>query len=112
MAPTAFDEMGPPGACRPQYERVQRWLAETPIETMEIKRREAEDQERRQREAEEARMRQSEEERERADREARKALEERYNATIAAADAAMASKSWTEARGLYAQAGDLKPEET
>jgi uncharacterized circularly permuted ATP-grasp superfamily protein len=42
MATSAFDEMGPPGACRPQYERVQRWLAETPLETMEMKRREAE----------------------------------------------------------------------
>ena len=70
------------------------------------------EEERRRREAEEARKRQSEEERERADREARQALEQRYSEAILAADAAMGQKSWTEARGLYAQASDLKPEET
>ena len=42
MATGAFDEMGPAEACRPQYAQVQRWLQDTPAETMEIKRREAE----------------------------------------------------------------------
>ena len=42
MATQAFDEMGPPGSCRPQYERVRDWLAATSREVMETKRREAE----------------------------------------------------------------------
>jgi len=42
MTREAFDEMGPPGACRPHYARVRDWLAATPTETMETRRREAE----------------------------------------------------------------------
>jgi uncharacterized circularly permuted ATP-grasp superfamily protein len=39
----AFDEMGPmAGDCRPQYRLIRDWLAETPTETLELKRREAE----------------------------------------------------------------------
>src|SRR5258706_11149140 len=39
---SAFDEMGPTNACRSQYDAVRDWLAETPGETLQIKRREAE----------------------------------------------------------------------
>ncbi|MBL8697917.1 MAG: circularly permuted type 2 ATP-grasp protein [Alphaproteobacteria bacterium] len=42
MAGDAFDEMGPAGAVRAPYAQIERWLKETPAETMEIKRREAE----------------------------------------------------------------------
>jgi uncharacterized circularly permuted ATP-grasp superfamily protein len=38
----AFDETGLPGQCVPQYELIRRWLEETPRETIEMKRREAE----------------------------------------------------------------------
>ena len=39
---SAFDEMGPANASRAQYDAVRAWLAETPAETLHIKRREAE----------------------------------------------------------------------
>ena len=39
---SAFDEMGPANACRAQYDAVRAWLAETPAETLHIKRREVE----------------------------------------------------------------------
>ncbi len=96
---------------RKRREAEEAEAARLAAEAAEAERLRAED-ERRQREAEEARRRQSEEERERADREARRALDDSYNEAIAGADAAMATRSWTEARGLYAQASDLKPEET
>ncbi len=39
----AFDEMGPlDGGCRPQYQLIRDWLADTPAALMEQKRREAE----------------------------------------------------------------------
>jgi hypothetical protein len=101
---------------RAEEERKRREAEEAEAARLAAEAAEAErlraEEERRQREAEEARRRQSEEERERADRETRKALDDSYNQAIASADAAMAAKSWTEARGLYAQASDLKPEET
>jgi len=42
MAGEAFDEMGGPQSCRPQYARIRDWLAATPRATIETKRREAE----------------------------------------------------------------------
>lgn len=39
---SGFDEMGPAEACRPQYAAVRDWLAATPEETLQLKRREAE----------------------------------------------------------------------
>ncbi|MGV8839237.1 MAG: circularly permuted type 2 ATP-grasp protein [Bauldia sp.] len=41
--PSAFDEMTvAPGVCRPGYEGVQKWLADTPREVLELRRAEAE----------------------------------------------------------------------
>jgi uncharacterized circularly permuted ATP-grasp superfamily protein len=37
-----FDEMGPPGACRTQYQPIDQWLSAIPAETLQLKRREAE----------------------------------------------------------------------
>lgn len=37
-----FDEMGPPGAIRPAYEEIRRWLEETPRDVLDLKRRQAE----------------------------------------------------------------------
>ncbi len=51
-------------------------------------------------------------ERDRAEREGAKALEERYRSAIVSADEALAAKEYERARGLYAQASDLKPEES
>ena len=42
MAREAFDEMGPPGECRPQYARIRDWLSASSPEAMETRRREAE----------------------------------------------------------------------
>jgi uncharacterized circularly permuted ATP-grasp superfamily protein len=44
MDAAAFNEMGSTdgGGCRPQYRLIRDWLAETPLETLELKRREAE----------------------------------------------------------------------
>jgi hypothetical protein len=64
---------------------------------------------RREREAELAK--QSSEERERAERERIKALEESYRSAILGADEALAAGQHQQARGLYAQASDLKPQE-
>lgn len=52
------------------------------------------------------------EERDRMAREGSKAMEERYRSAIVNADEAMAVKDYERARGLYAEASDLKPEET
>ena len=73
--------------------------------------RQRQEQERLKREQEEALARQSVEERERAERERQKALEENYRAAIVSADEALAAGRHSDARGLYAQASDLKPEE-
>lgn len=48
----------------------------------------------------------------RQEREAKQALDERYNGVIRQADEALASKTYTAARDLYAQALDIKPDET
>ena len=37
-----FDEMGPAGACRTQYQPIGQWLTDTPAQTLQFKRREAE----------------------------------------------------------------------
>lgn len=52
------------------------------------------------------------EERERMLREGAKEMEERYRTALVAADEALAAKQYHEARGLYAQASDLMPEDT
>lgn len=68
--------------------------------------------ERRAKESAEAEARRLAEERDRMAREGAKALEERYRAAIVSADEALAAKEYERARGLYAQASDLRPEET
>ncbi|MEZ4738201.1 MAG: hypothetical protein R2818_02335 [Flavobacteriales bacterium] len=65
---------------------------------------------RKEREAEEALR--AAEERERQEREGAKAIEERYRSTILRADGALAEKNYSEARGIYAEASDIKPDET
>lgn len=52
------------------------------------------------------------EERDRLARGEAKALDERYRSALVSADEAMASKDYPRARGLYAEASDLKPQET
>ncbi len=74
--------------------------------------RERDEAERKRREAEDAEARRMAEERERQEREGLKAVDERYNAAILAADEAMAEKDWLRARGRYAEASDIKPQET
>ena len=64
------------------------------------------------REAQEEEARRLAAERDRLEREGAKALEERYRKAIVDADEAMATKDYTLARGLYAEASDLRPEET
>lgn len=59
-----------------------------------------------------AEARRREEERQRRERDDAKAMEERYRTAIVAADEALASKQYQQARGLYAEASDLRPEET
>ena len=74
--------------------------------------REAEEAERRRLEEAEAEARRAEEERERQAREAANALDERYRNTIARADEAFSALEYEVARGLFAEALDLKPQET
>lgn len=74
--------------------------------------RERAEAERRRKEQEEQAARLAAEERERLAREGARALEERYRTLITSADEAMAAKDYTTARGSYAQASDLRPEET
>jgi hypothetical protein len=62
--------------------------------------------------AEEEAARLAAEERERALRENAKALEEQYRSLITSADGALAAKDYSGARASYAQASDLRPEET
>ncbi len=63
-----------------------------------------------QRRLEEERLAREEEERQR--REGERATQERYDAAIAEADLALAELRYQEARDLFAQASDIKPEET
>jgi hypothetical protein len=64
------------------------------------------------REQQEAEARRIAAERERLAREDSKAMEERYRSAIVSADEALAAKEYERARGLYAEASDLRPEET
>jgi hypothetical protein len=68
--------------------------------------------ERKAREEQEAEARRLADERDRAARDEIKALDERYRTALVGADEAMATKDYPRARGLYAEASDLKPEET
>ncbi len=63
-----------------------------------------------QRRLEEERLAREEEERKR--REGERATQERYNTAVAEADLALAELRYQEARDLFAQASDIKPEET
>jgi hypothetical protein len=77
----------------------------------EMNDRQREEEERSRREREEAEERRLAEERERMEREGAKAIEERYRNTLASADEALTAKQYEEARGMYAQASDMKPGE-
>lgn len=68
-------------------------------------------EEKRRREAEAAAAAQAELERVRQQREGQRALDERYAAVVLEADNAMMAKDYPNARGLYAQALDIKPAE-
>jgi hypothetical protein len=74
--------------------------------------REREEAERLRQEREAAEALRAAEERERQAREGEKALDERYRASVLRADEALAEKSYEEARGMYAEASDIKPDET
>lgn len=74
--------------------------------------KERSDADRLRKEQEDADARRQAEERERQEREGAKAFEERYRATIVKADGSLAAKNYQEARGTYAEASDMKPEET
>ncbi|MFZ1331360.1 MAG: hypothetical protein WAR83_04200, partial [Flavobacteriales bacterium] len=76
----------------------------------EARKREEEERLKAERDAEAARL--SEADRDRAEREAAKAKEENYRNAILAADEALASKEYDVARSGYAQASDIKPDET
>ena len=65
---------------------------------------------RKEREAEEARL--AAEERDRKARESVQELDERYRASIVRADEALAAKDYLNARGIYGEASDIKPDET
>ena len=72
----------------------------------------ASEEERRRKQLEEEEAARAAAEAERLKREGEKALEEQYANAILQADEAFAANSYEEARGLYATASDLKPEET
>lgn len=96
-------------------EEEQRLKAERDAEAARLaaaSNREREEAERLRREAAEAEARRLADERERLEREGSKAVEERYRTAILEADEALAAKDWLRARGRYAEASDLKPEET
>jgi len=76
----------------------------------ESRKREEEERLKAERDAEAARMSQAD--RDRAERDAAKAKEENYRNAILAADEALAAKEYSVARGGYAQASDIKPDET
>lgn len=77
-----------------------------------LRAKEAEEAERRRLAEAEAEARRAEEERQRQAREAASALDERYRNTITRADEAFSALEYEEARGLFAEALDLKPQET
>jgi hypothetical protein len=77
----------------------------------EMNDRQRQEEERLRKEREEAEARQAAEERERREREGAKAMEERYRNTLVSADEALTAKQYQQARGLYAQASDMKPGE-
>ncbi|MFN3875483.1 MAG: hypothetical protein ACK4L7_06190, partial [Flavobacteriales bacterium] len=97
-----------------RYPKDRLAAIESELASREKQRAEAErlEAERRKREEEEAEARRLAEERDRMAREGAKALEERYRASVVAADEALAAKEYRRARGLYAEASDLKPQET
>ncbi len=68
--------------------------------------------ERLRREREEAEARRAAEERDRQAREGLKEKEERYRASIVRADEALAAKKYMDARSIYGEASDIKPDET
>ncbi|MBX2973459.1 MAG: hypothetical protein KF797_10170 [Flavobacteriales bacterium] len=70
------------------------------------------DAERRRKEQEDEAARRGAAERDRLARENAKALDEQYRGLIASADKALATKDYITARSSYAQASDLRPEET
>lgn len=72
----------------------------------------ASEEERRRKQLEEEEAALAAAEAERLRREGDKALEEQYANTILLADQAFAANNYQEARGMYATASDLKPEET
>ncbi|MBL7952323.1 MAG: hypothetical protein JNM62_11465 [Flavobacteriales bacterium] len=74
--------------------------------------RERAEAERLRKEQEDADARRSAEERDRLARDSAKARDDQYRSAIVSADEAMAAKDYQGARGKYAEASDLKPEET
>ncbi len=107
---------------------AERLAEQRRLEEEERKRREAEEAERARSasEAERARLeaerkakedaeaeaRRLAEERERALRDDAKAAEERYRGIIVSADEALAAKDYQRARGLYAEASDIRPDDS
>ncbi|MBV6404720.1 MAG: hypothetical protein IT228_07030 [Flavobacteriales bacterium] len=95
---------------RIESELAARAAALSEAERLAAEQRRAEE-ERRRREAEAAEAARLAAEAERMKGESDRLLEERYRKTITEADLAFGAKSWPEARGLYAQALDIKPNE-
>ncbi|MBK9273306.1 MAG: hypothetical protein IPM49_02045 [Flavobacteriales bacterium] len=94
-----------------ESELAKRAAALSEAERLAEEQRRAEE-ERRRREAEAAEAARLAAEAERMKGESARLLEERYRKAITEADLAFGAKSWPEARGLYAQALDIKPSET
>lgn len=78
----------------------------------ELSDREQAEAERLRKEQEDAEARRAAEEGDRLEREGVKALDEQYRTLIVTADEALAAKTYQEARDLYSQASDMRPEET
>lgn len=98
---------------RAEEERRRREAEEAEARRLaELDAAQRDEEERRRREAEEAEARRLAEEKARMERESAKAIEERYRAAIISADEALAAQELQQARGLYAQASDIKPGET
>lgn len=74
--------------------------------------RERAEAERKRKAEEDEAARRAAEERDRLNRDNAKALEEQYRTLITTADAALATKDYSSARSTYAQASDLRPQET
>ncbi|MBL0127449.1 MAG: hypothetical protein IPP83_08290 [Flavobacteriales bacterium] len=68
--------------------------------------------ERRAQEERDAEARRLAAERDRMSRESTKEMEERYRSTVLLADEALGAKKYAEARGIYAEASDIRPDET